>query len=301
MMPLASTGASQSRAMQRSNSRARRARKVFRKASKAKRLRTKTFSRLEGLPNELIENIYGYSENLNLPATSRHLHQLLNHESVRLHFSFYIFTHRFTTNDGGFNSKYTSRIYAANYLRDYEIVLLQTALINGPWFDAAFARRLEAMTPELRALAGKRMDRDKALRHNLEPSTRTFEAQAKVRRVWYGCRKKAGKPRNIFDEGPRNVHMPRSLLTGNWTDGKVELFHRLRAWYIDPVSGQDPEATTTLRQARQQAIGDDREEIAAVINEYLLPTVSEELLRQCNEDMKSCCGAPHPDDWDPDL
>lgn len=214
-MPLTSTGVSQSRAMQRYNFRARRARKkVFRKASKAKRLRTKTFSRLEGLPNELIENIYVYSENLNLPATSCHLHQLLNHESGRLHFSFYMFIHRFTSNDGGFNTKYTSRVYAANYLRDYDIVLLQTALINRPWFDAAFASRLEAMTPELQALAGERTDRNKALRHNLEPSTWTFEAQANpVRRVWYDCRKKPGKPRNIFDEGPRNVHMPRSLLT----------------------------------------------------------------------------------------
>lgn len=62
------------------------------------------------------------------------------------------------------------------------------------------------------------------------------------------------------------------------------------------MSCQDPEATTTLRQARQQAIEDDREEIAAVFNEYLLPTVSEELLRQYNEDMKAFCGVPHPDD-----
>lgn len=164
---------------------------------------------LTSLPAELIEKIYIQSENLDLPLTDGFLHRLLKPEIVKLHFCAHVFSHRFTS-----KHEYIDCNFAADNPRDCEIVLLQNRIVNMPWFNASFARRLEALIPQLRARAQHRRDEDRVLRGDLKPADYPYEGQGIVKRTKQdGC---------VASEDPKNVNMPQTLLLGSWTDEKVD-------------------------------------------------------------------------------
>lgn len=212
---------------------------------------------LTSLPAELIEKIYIQSENLDLPLTDGFLHRLLKPEIVKLHFCAHVFSHRFTS-----KHEYIDCNFAADNPRDCEIVLLQNRIVNMPWFKASFARRLEALIPQLRARAQHRRDEDRVLRGDLKPADYPYEGQGIVKRTKQdGC---------VASEDLKNVNMPQTLLLGSWTDEKVDLFHRLRGWYIDPILF--PPALGKIgiyQQAMQQATQDHRQDVVTELDWYM--------------------------------
>lgn len=250
---------------------------------------------LQDIPVELIEKIYIYSENLGLPLANSDLYRVLNCEAARLHISSYLFSRSFECKYG-----YTDCNFAADSQHDEALVKLQTTLLSRTWFNASFARRLESLTPELKARALLRNAEDGFSRGNIPPSDRPVEGRAHMRCVG-------------SIETPRNVHMPERWLIGPWTDEKVEMFHRLRGWYIDPIASRDNEKTVLLG-ARTQAVEDDRDDVMAELDWYISaesipvayccggpPVVDEQLLRQYNLEMEEAAKAPLPDEEDSDL
>lgn len=171
----------------------------------------------KNLPAELVENIYLYSGNLQLPLVNRSFYYLLSHDTTRLRLCSYIFNHSFTS-----KYEYTNPNFSADNEDDMEVVKLQTNLLNQVWLSGPFALRLEALTPELQARAIYRRGEDGQLRQGLPPLQ------------WRGT-------------GPRvtegNVHMPKTWLIGSWTEDRAEMFHRLRGWYIDPQAFSEPQRT----------------------------------------------------------
>ena len=191
---------------------------------------------------ELIEKIFIYAENLRLALTNTLLDPFLSQDIPRLRLCVVIFGQDFTH-----NLYYPQHSLTRVSERDTNLMKLQQLLVDQSWFTASFTRRLEALVPPLQARERQGEKEDK-----------THMQQASDPGIW---------PR--YHHTPRSfaieiVRMPKSLLTVNRTDGKVEMFHRLRSWYIEPDIRADGELH--LCSILQQAVTDGRDEVVAVLD-----------------------------------
>lgn len=184
---------------------------------------------LTSLPVELIEKTYIYSENLALPLVNRFLRLVLNKDIVRIQLCSFAFGRSFTyKTDHAHPSSSRVGTYYGN-----DIVELQSQLLRQIWFTASFARHLEATVPVLQRRAEKRKED-----HGLQVAGRLRTSYvSEVAAPWFW-----------FDS---HVLMPKKMLSGTWTEEKVELFYRMRGWYVEP-----PCNTHLLELGREQAILD---------------------------------------------
>lgn len=218
------------------------------------------------LPDEIIGKIYIASENLYFSLTNRHLHSLLSNDFVRLQFSSHIFSHRFALLDYSPSiTKNTRSVSAAAVAQDRDVVRVQTTLVNRPWFSASFACRLEAMTPALQ------------IRAQLYENTKDSPSESLPGRV-EDLRDPLSKltfpnvPSLIIPDrnsGIGGVEMPDRLLKVPWADEKVELFRRLRRWYLDPRWAMHAHLAREIWLAWEQAKEDGQEDLVKLLQVYV--------------------------------
>lgn len=187
---------------------------------------------LLALPVELIGRIYIYSQNPQLPQVSRLLYQVLSNEYMRLQLCSYTFSQGFL------------RLKSTN--PETQIALedqadIENTILRQKWFTASFAKRLENRVPALQAAA----------HDNQHKSGAGVAVGASSFRV-------ANSP---------CTRMPKKLFVGHWTDEKVEMFYRLRSWYVEP--DVSPVGGNVLSSSLFQAIQDERANMVKELNWYM--------------------------------
>ncbi len=208
---------------------------------------------LQSLPCELIEEIYVYSENLNMAATNQLFHQILSQEVPRLRVCSHVFSKAFTS-----SISYYDCNFSAKNQYDQNLVKLQNRLLNHLWFDTAFARSLEAITPVLQERAARR-----------KPNFEDFSSVFLDPTMLDGNENNLGlrvTNRSVWSpEPPKNVHMPRRWLFGPWTGERVEIVDRLRSWYIGPATSRFPDSAL-LYPASQRAMAEGRDDMRNILD-----------------------------------
>lgn len=118
---------------------------------------------------------------------------------------------------------------------------IESSIIRQKWFTASFAKRLEDRVSALQAAA---QDNE----HKSGAGVAVGESAFRV----------ANNP---------CTRMPKRLFVGPWTDEKVEMFYRLRSWYVEP--DVSPAGGNVLSSSLFQAIQEGRPDIVKEINWYM--------------------------------
>jgi hypothetical protein len=187
---------------------------------------------LLALPVELIEQIYIYSQNPALPRASRLLYQALSNEYLRLQLCLYTFSQGFLR----LKSNPPEQFIALE-----EQAAIQSTIIRQKWFTNALAELLEIKVPALQAAA---QDRENKSGYSIAFGHPSFRVAN------YPC-----------------ARMPKSLFVGPWTDEKVEMFYRLRSWYVEP--DVSPAGGNLLSASLFQAIQENRTDLVRELNWYM--------------------------------